>query len=390
MLKELVIDRESSKTVSRQIANYFRCKIENKEMLPGEKIPTTLELVKQFGVGTHSIRKAMYHLSEEGLVTSLPKLGTIVTNVTRPDDMAEEASPALPVRGTERVIAVSSLLNAGDSKRFRPETAAGIITECDRLGVSVVVLPSSDIDKSPELLYQKLKNMGCSGLIFQGGAISKPDYLIARGIEVITSRRCKCRDSFSCIESDYDGAGYDVGLYYYAIGCDRVAIFSHFELSCDTSEAIRFGYPIGIKHGVCRAFDAKGMPPQIDFYVNQQEDSTDTSRNILLKLQNLLPKTGIVFTNGYQLLNLLKEYPVEAKRLLEDKKFTVISNKTINKVLVDYVGNIEFMVLLDLFEEIARQMVGKLLGMIEGYLPRNSTTLTEVKFLSFKDAIEKY
>jgi DNA-binding transcriptional regulator YhcF (GntR family) len=384
MISELVINRDSNSSVSKQIAEFFRNKIKSEDILPGDRLPTTVEIVKEFGVGTHTVRKAMVILSEEGLVTSSPKLGTIVnesqTSETGDNKNGQELS-------SERIIAVSSLLNyEGDETHFREETAEGIIKECERLGISVVILPSNVMAKSPEDLCQFLTKLGCSGLVFQGMSLSseKADFLIERGINVITTRRFKFKDNLACIESDYEGAGYDVGLYYYSINCDKVTIFSHFELSCDINEASQFGYPLGIKQGIYRALESKGLIPEIDFYVNKSSQNVEKTNQIILsRLKAVDENTGIVFTNAYQLLNLLKAHPDEATRILMKRKFTVISNKTTNKILKDYIGDLEFMVLLDLYEDIAREVVGKLLGIIEGYLSRNSTTLSEVKFLPF-------
>ncbi len=78
MFKELTIDRCSGKPVSLQIANYVRGKIANSDLMPGEKFPTTQDFGRQIGVGPHTVRAAMKHLEQEGLVKSTPRLGTIV------------------------------------------------------------------------------------------------------------------------------------------------------------------------------------------------------------------------------------------------------------------------------------------------------------------------
>ncbi len=66
---------------------------------------------------------------------------------------------------------------------------------------------------------------------------------------------------------------------------------------------------------------------------------------------------------------------------------TILSNKAINVELEPLVAGLEFMVVRDQFEDIGRQMVGMLNGIVEGHLPRNSTMLSELKFMSFKDAM---
>ncbi len=387
VLKELEIKRNSGKPVSEQIASFVRSKIQRRELKAGMKLPTTLEMMEQFGVGGNTVRQAICVLKEEGLVRPVPRLGTIVSG------LETDTSPVNGVSNnySETVIAVAGLMQTtGDVARFRPETAQGVISECERLGISMVVLPESVLSKGAEALYHKLACLGCKGLVCSQGLLEDEaiDYLWAKGIEVVTQRRFRYKDGRSCIESDYDGAGYDVGLYYYSQGCDKVTIFSHYELTCDLSEAKQKGYTLGLKHGIYRAYESKGVEANIDYIVNKSEKSMETSASILSSLKAVSLNTGIVFTNGYHLLSLFKNYPDQTKKLLRDKNVTVISNKTSNLELERYVDGIGLRVLLDLYEEIGRKAVSMLVGIIGGYLPRNTTTLSDIKFMPFHEAMK--
>jgi len=388
MLQELKIKRNSGQPVSEQIATFIKSKIKGKGIKAGTKLPTTQEFMSQFGVGSNTIRQAISSLKEEGLVRAIPRLGTIVNET----EVGADTSPTNGVYHPNNTsIAVAGLLDSVDhSFRFRADTAQGIIRECERLGVSMVVLPSQALKEEPEALYNKLMQQKCKGLVcVTRGVLANEtiDYLLERGIEVVSQRRFRHKDGRSCIESDYDGAGYDVGIYFYSQNCDKVVVFSHYELTCEVSEAERNAYTLGLKHGVYRAFESKGIEPDIDFCVNKSETSPETIKAILSKLGLVSDRTGILFTNGYQLLNLFKHSPDKVKTLLSNKKITVISNKTINQELEVYVAGLDLMVLLDPYQEIGSQMVSKLFGILGGYLSRGSTTLADIKFVSFHKTV---
>ena len=391
MFKKIKIDRNSGKPVSEQIAAHLKSMIYAKKLPPGDKFPTSEEMMKGFGVGTNTLRQAIHSLKEEGLVRPVPRLGTIVNEL--PDDHGakgatanQQAKQQIDQQKMKHVAVVGLMTGlSGGQQRFRPELANGIISEMHRMGVALTVLDDTVAELSGQLLYDRLSQLGCEGLIYAGRFSpndEKIDYLVEHGIYAITSRRFRHKDSLAAVESDFDTAGYEVGLYFYAQGCGKALVLSHYPLTATVAEAVAGSFPLGIKHGLYRAFEIKGLSPDIDFVVNRAE-CVQTSKNILAKLETIKKETGVVFTNGYQFLDLFKAFPAEAKRLLIDKKVTIISNATINVALEKHLVGMDVMVLLDRFKEVGEKMATMLMGMVEGYVPRNTTTLAEVKLVPF-------
>lgn len=388
MLNELKIDRSSSKPISTQISLFVRGKIQRNELKPGDRLPSNQELREKLGVGTITIREAIADLEKDGLVTSRPRVGTIISDGT-----------AVLANGTEnsngniktRHIAVIGLFGhiEGDRFRFRPETTEGIMRECQRLGASATLLPNNFAEKNKLQTLHQLKSMGCKGLIWAINSVNFGiiDHLIANGIPVVGSRRQRVTDGRPYVESDYDGAGCDAGHYFYACGCGQIDIFSYFSLDCGHDEATANKYPLGIKHGVVRALEMQGCDVRVNYHVNKSEGAA-TSKAIFEKIATLPTLSGLLFTNGYHLLELLKEYGDPVRSLLDGRKIVTISNKTINLQLEHYVDGIDLMVLVDPYEEIGRLMVGKLIGMIDGYYSEGTTTLVNTKLMSFKEALE--
>jgi len=386
VLKQLEIKRDSGWPVSEQIASFVRSKIYAREIQAGSKLPTTLEMMEQFGVGTHTVRRAIQSLKKEGLVKSIPRLGTIV-NELETDTLRHTG---FSVQDKDLIIAVTGLVQSvGGVDIFRPETAEGILRECERRGALMLVLPGFVLRMRSEALCQRLSDIGCRGLIYHCDELEDDTIarLSAKGIEAITVHRFKYSGSRTCIESDFEGAGYSAGLYYYSLGCHQVTIFSHYELTCSTKEAIQQNYPLGIKPGLCRAYESKGVEPDIAFYVNKRINSPETSQAILTKLESLSPETGVVFTNAYQLLDLFKTDSARTRRLLDDKHVIVVGNKTVNLELERYVKGLRLMVLLDSFEEVGKKAVSMLIGVIKGYVPRNSRTMSDIKLVPFDETL---
>jgi DNA-binding transcriptional regulator YhcF (GntR family) len=378
VLKELVIDRKSGEAVSSQIAQYVKSKIDSNELSPGQKLPTTQELVERFGVGTHTIRKAMYDLGEEGLVESTRRRGTFVRGAISSSNKNSNKVRRIGVAGL--------LQQAGEKMRYRPETAEGIIRECDRLNVCSVNLPNYLGFQSKEDYYRELVSLGCEGLIFLSQVPADKElinYLTDKRMPVITARRFRYNDGRPCIETDYDGAGFDVGRYFYSFKCDRIEFFSHFSLNCSIQEADRNGYPMGLKHGITRAFEMKGRKADINVHVNKEE-TVLTSDNIYSVLAMTPRTSGLVFTSGYQLLQLFRDMGQKARDILRGRKIAAVSNKTINVSLEHFVSGQELMVLVDPYEEIGKLLVAKLMGMIEGYFDEVTTTLVNIKFERFE------
>ena len=388
MLNELKIDRKSSKPISQQIALFVRRKIKSNELKPGDRLPSNQELRETLSVGTSTIRDAIADLEKDGLVSSRPRVGTVVNGVT-----SAEASDFGSYNGNTKtkhiaVLGVFQHLN-GEEYRFKSETAEGIMRQCQKLGASATMLPENFVKKEKAQALQQLQSMGCDGLIWSGTTADFEimDYLNANGIPVVGARRQHITDGRPYVESDYDGAGCDAGHYFYACGCDQIDIFSHFALDCGYDEATANGYPLGVKHGVVRAFEMQGSKGLINYHVNMSE-GPETSRALLDKIKTVPISNGLLFTNGYQLLGLLQEYGGQVRELLKDRKIVTISNKTINLRLEHVIDGIDLMVLVDPYQEIGKLMVAKLIGMIDGYYSEGTTTLVNTKLMSFKEALE--
>jgi GntR family transcriptional regulator len=63
---------------SRQLAAELREQIRSGKLAPGTQLPSILELAEQHQMAPVTVRKALGHLRDEGLIVSVPGWGTFV------------------------------------------------------------------------------------------------------------------------------------------------------------------------------------------------------------------------------------------------------------------------------------------------------------------------
>lgn len=73
-----LIDPESAVPVYKQVARALRERIDNGRLQPGRPLPSELHLQQEFGVARDTVRRAIGHLAELGLVHTVPGRGTFV------------------------------------------------------------------------------------------------------------------------------------------------------------------------------------------------------------------------------------------------------------------------------------------------------------------------
>lgn len=74
----MAVDRDSKVPPWRQIANALRKRIETGDIPPGGRIPSTVELEQEWDVARETIRKAINHLKDEGLIEGVAGMGIYV------------------------------------------------------------------------------------------------------------------------------------------------------------------------------------------------------------------------------------------------------------------------------------------------------------------------
>ena len=120
----------------QEIAAEIRRLISTGELKPGDRIPSTRALVHDYGVAMATATKALTALQQEGLVHSLPGVGTVVG--ARPPGFADRADAPRPtpvLLSKEEV--VRSAISIADAEGLAALSMRRVATE---LGVSTMAL----------------------------------------------------------------------------------------------------------------------------------------------------------------------------------------------------------------------------------------------------------
>ena len=86
------MDRESSLPLYLQVKKAIVDQINSGKFKPGEKLPTEIELEKEYGVSRPTIRHALSEIEEEGLLSRHRGVGTIVRHKSFQKDLLQLSS----------------------------------------------------------------------------------------------------------------------------------------------------------------------------------------------------------------------------------------------------------------------------------------------------------
>ncbi|MEU4718386.1 winged helix-turn-helix domain-containing protein [Nonomuraea dietziae] len=75
----------------RQVADVIKGRIEDGTYPPGERVPSVVELLEEFGIATGTGQKVHRALRAEGLIVTVPGLGSYVAPVEGATKRAEQS-----------------------------------------------------------------------------------------------------------------------------------------------------------------------------------------------------------------------------------------------------------------------------------------------------------
>lgn len=394
MLDELIIDRKSNRSISQQISQFVRRKIQKKELMPGDKFPSTQEITEQLGVGPHTVRQAMSSLENEGLVKSRPRIGTIVS-----DGSLEQTSQAIgPVSNNgQRVvrIAAASFINKVNFAVFKEypvkvDSLTGVIRECENINADLSILPTSISDLDGEQLLQKLRNSQMQGLVWirpVGDEWDKIEYLQSKKFPVVVTRRSHYESDIISVESDYDGAGFTAANHFIDRGVKKVLLFAYVKSDFTQTgrSPVSSRIPYGLEDGLQRTLDACS-DGKIDLEVcglNAFMPEAKMNNELIMENVGKSDKNcGVIFSGPQPFYNFMKKSNLKAVELLSDRPLIVLSSSDPNAKLAQYVRDIDFHILFDPMEDIGRLAVQKLCNVISGHVA-SSATLVKLNLRSF-------
>lgn len=363
-----------------RIANYIRQKIHSKEFGSGEQLPTTRELAQAASVSGHTVRLAMSRLEDEGLVYSARGSGTFVCEQIAVEPSDNEAPKSIAIMG---------ILNDDQElpDRYRYETSAGYMEESEADGLIAQVFPNIYRKLPAEKLVKTLIQMGCCGVIWSSptdGERKTIEKIIATEMPVVITYRADVTDWLPMVAADFVYGGYKAGSYFKSEGCKKVFTIGYETKSNHKPNTMQDGLPNNLITGL-----SEGLG--LDFFDNENISRSilsgydkSTSEKILHMLKKLESQSGVVFCNAYHFRNFLRDFGFEAKQILASIPFVIIGNTTIIRKISPFAQEMNFPVIGDPFEEIAKVAVQKLVNIAGGKL-ENTKTLLKPYFEMFWD-----
>ncbi|WP_345068812.1 TetR/AcrR family transcriptional regulator C-terminal domain-containing protein [Leifsonia kafniensis] len=113
-----------------RIANELRAQISSGALAPGQRVPSTREITREWGVAMATATKVLTALSQEGLVRSVPGVGTIVVGLQAGSgqDSTSQATADQHTAGDTGPPAASAALKSVRSRPTTSPTATLIVT----------------------------------------------------------------------------------------------------------------------------------------------------------------------------------------------------------------------------------------------------------------------
>ncbi|MEV7778487.1 TetR/AcrR family transcriptional regulator C-terminal domain-containing protein [Kitasatospora sp. NPDC088351] len=138
-----------------QIVAELRQRIEAGELAPGDRVPSTREITRQWGVAMATATKALTELRREGLVRAVPGIGTVVEAGRRPVGTGplpaspHPDTPAAPASSTHRKRGSDQTLTVG-------RIVASAVAVADAEGVAAVSMRrvAADLGVATMSLYR--------------------------------------------------------------------------------------------------------------------------------------------------------------------------------------------------------------------------------------------
>jgi AcrR family transcriptional regulator len=122
-----------------RIASALRGRISSGELRPGDRVPSTRQIAREYGVAIVTATKVLATLRDEGLVIAKPRAGTVVAERTRPQ--RRRAVEAEPIR--DRIVAAAVAL--ADAEGLGAVSMRRIATELGIATMSIYhYLPGKD------------------------------------------------------------------------------------------------------------------------------------------------------------------------------------------------------------------------------------------------------
>ena len=279
----MVKDMDGNELLYEKILLYLKNMIQNGELLPGDKLPTEMELAEKFGVSRITSKRAMEELRLAGLIYRIRGRGSFVSGTEKEEETEEKPSAGTDYSKVVAFVLPFSCSNGGLMDTIRG--ASGVLAEN---GYILDVKYSNRSTEEEKELLESLYEKKLGGIIFY--PISDRKNLELMNMFSLDEYPIVSIDKYfesvpvSCVVSDNQKGEYEAAKYLLGLGHKNIAFLSDVRIEDATSVRNRY-------FGYCRALKESGIPIRQEFVKNG--DFRDLLKEPALVILKELLKDGV-------------------------------------------------------------------------------------------------
>lgn len=378
VIESLKIDRKSHSSVSRQIELFLKKKILNKELHPGDRLPTTVEIMKSAKVGANTVREAMARLVEAGLIECTPGRGTFIKKIGADAVASIDRNSRTTLK---KVCVVGAVSSSSEGSWYRRLTVSGVMKQCNAFGTSIISLTRKHTEVSSQELYEMVLETESDGVIW---LLPEPchwdtvESLSNSNTPLVVVRNCHGNDGFASVEVDYGTVGFEAGRFLTESGCDGVLLFTRIKADFASDISIRHGlWPSSISFGFQKAFRYFNSTGNEDAVIELSLGGHYCSAKdrFAEAIKNYGPQYGLFFIDPMYLAHYLVQVGDDAVASVKGRKIVMINNWDNYPIFAPYAHVLDMYSFMDQPEEVGVLAVQKLSSLVDGHLANTVTSL---------------
>lgn len=275
-----------------KILIYLKDKISKKELMPGDRLPTEMELAQEFGVSRITSKRALEELRMDGLIYRVRGRGSFVAESSRQEAAAKQAAAGLDY---SKVVAL--VIPFGSANGGIMETIKGASAVMEEKGYLLDIKYSNNDTEEEKMILESLYEKGVGGIIFYPISDRKNVELVSvlslNEFPIVTIDRNYEGMPVSYVVSDNRVGEYEAVKYLLELGHKKIAFITDNKIEDVTSVRNRY-------FGYCKALKEYGIPVRLEFVRNGEFHELLRERSIGI-LQELLDAgvTAVCCLNDY-------------------------------------------------------------------------------------------
>ncbi len=285
------MDDRKQKPLYLKILEVYKDKIENRQLLPEQQLPTEVEMAKDFGVSRITSKRALEELEREGYIYRRRGQGSFVIGA---------------VRGNESTVknVVAMIVPSNTSEGRTIEYVKGASDLLTSKGYYLSLHISEDDAQKERSLLTNISRDGVCGIIYYPLARNNFDILYnlyLKGYPIVTIDKHFESMPLSYVISDNYGGSYQAVEHLIQLGHKRIGYmaFSHIE-AISTVRQRFFGYCAALQENGLE-MDSRSIMLDLQDEINLLTDKSSQTNFIKQKLQDFinLGITALALENDY-------------------------------------------------------------------------------------------